>query len=457
MSPGISAGLLAAQSDQRLVELVRRGHKRAFEVLVQRYRRPLLRYCGRMGLADARAEDVLQHSLLQAWLALERGVEVRDARPWLYRIVHNTAVNHMRSSRNDLALLADASSVRVSSTPSESELERRSAVRDTLTDVAALPEMQREAILLSAVGGRSHEEVATVLGVTNGAVRGLLYRARATLRAAAAAITPQPLINWACSQGGPGPTVERLAELSAPAGAAGMTGVLLKGAAMAVTTAVLVGGAAVVPLQRQGGHRTRTTHPAARASSADPVVLTSSEAGSTASVPGAPGTGTTLSASTGVMRSLGARGAHGQAHPLHRLTGASPAGGDQRSGPADGHHSRHGAAGSDSGERQSTDQGESHETSDASRSLSRPEHSGDGAPVAAQPRTSPDESGAPADSGPSPLGADGSATPEPAPGGSVATDHSGASARAPDESAQPPPVGAPSTGAVPARTAGTPD
>jgi RNA polymerase sigma factor (sigma-70 family) len=305
MRPSISTGLLAAQSDQRLVDLVRRGHKRAFEVLVQRYRRPLLRYCGRMGLADVRAEDVLQHSLLQAWLALERGVEVRDPRPWLYRIVHNAAVNHMRSSRNDHSLLADLTSLRASSTPAESELERRSAVRDTLTDVAALPRMQREAILLSAVAGHSHDEVADVLGVTDGAVRGLLYRARATLRTAAAVFTPQPLINWACSVGAPGPAAERLAELSAPVGAAGMTGVLLKGAAAAVTTAVLVGGAAVVPLQRQAGHRTRSVPPSVRVSSTLPAVVATSEAGSPSSAPGVASTGATLSASTGVTRRLG--------------------------------------------------------------------------------------------------------------------------------------------------------
>ena len=57
--------------------------------------------------------------------------------------------------------------------------------------------MQRDAILLSAIDGRSHEEVASALGISSGAVRGLLYRARATLRSAAAAFTPGPLIGWA--------------------------------------------------------------------------------------------------------------------------------------------------------------------------------------------------------------------------------------------------------------------
>ncbi len=95
-----------------------------------------------------------------------------------------------------------------------------------------------------------------MLGVSEGAVRGLLYRARAALRAGAAVLTPQPLISWACGCiEGTTATGERLAELSAPAGAAGVTGVLLKGVAAAVTAAVLVAGAAVAPLHGHGSHR----------------------------------------------------------------------------------------------------------------------------------------------------------------------------------------------------------
>src|SRR5947208_8528356 len=99
MSPRISIRLLAGQSDERLLALVRDGHERAFEALVDRYRRPLLRYLRRaVGLSDSPAEDVVQQALLQAWLALVRGTEVRDLKPWLYRIAHNTAVNAIRGS-----------------------------------------------------------------------------------------------------------------------------------------------------------------------------------------------------------------------------------------------------------------------------------------------------------------------------------------------------------------------
>lgn len=72
MSPSVSVRLLLTQSDARLVELARAGHERAFEALVERYRRPLLGYCRRLLLPHERAEDALQQGLLQAWLCCAR-------------------------------------------------------------------------------------------------------------------------------------------------------------------------------------------------------------------------------------------------------------------------------------------------------------------------------------------------------------------------------------------------
>ena len=245
MSPRISIRLLAVQSDQRLVELARQGHERAFEVLVERYRHPLLSYGRRLLGSDARAEDVLQQSLLAAWLALERGAEVRDPRPWLYRIVHNAALNAMRAGDRDQRRLLAAAPDRHTLEP---DLGRGIAVRETLAEVAALPALQREAILLTAVGGDSHEQVASALGISHGAVRGLLYRARATLRDAAAAVIPQPLINWAAGGAGKAtPLAERVAELSSAGGGLGVSGLLLKGAALSISVGALAAGGAIVP------------------------------------------------------------------------------------------------------------------------------------------------------------------------------------------------------------------
>jgi RNA polymerase sigma factor (sigma-70 family) len=258
MSPRIPIRVFAAQSDQRLLALVREGHERAFEALVHRYRRSLLRYCRRtMRLSEERAEDALQQALVQVWIALTGGTQVRDLKPWLYRVVHNAAVNVMRSSSENVTELTDAMHARIVGA-GESNLDRKIAVHEALSDVAALPQMQRQAMFLTAVDGQTHDEVAEALGITHGAVRGLLHRARRTLRSAAAAITPQSLIQWACGgAGSSAPSTERLAELSVGGGAIGMTGVLAKGAAIAVTAGALVTGAAVVHSHRHVADRSR--------------------------------------------------------------------------------------------------------------------------------------------------------------------------------------------------------
>jgi RNA polymerase sigma-70 factor (ECF subfamily) len=256
MSPNVFTGLLMAQTDQRLFKLAGEGHERAFEIVVHRHRRALLRYCRSIGLSDSRAEDVMQQALLQAWLSLQRGCEVREPKAWLYRTVHNTAVNVMRSSREEHRPLADG--VREHVALAESEFERRLAVRDALDDVAALPQLQRSAILLTALNGSSHAEIASALGVSHGAVRGLLYRARATLRGAAAAVFPAPVIAWAGGLAGrAAPTASRLAELPGAGVSPDTGGMLLKGAVVAASAAALAAGAVIVPMQRHNVHHAK--------------------------------------------------------------------------------------------------------------------------------------------------------------------------------------------------------
>src|SRR5918992_2192313 len=95
-----SSVLLRTQSDARLVALASAGHDRAFEAIVERYRRPLLRACRRI-LPEARAEDALQQALVSAWTGLRRGDDVQQLRPWLHRIVHNAALNALRTPGYD--------------------------------------------------------------------------------------------------------------------------------------------------------------------------------------------------------------------------------------------------------------------------------------------------------------------------------------------------------------------
>src|ERR1041384_4352855 len=86
---------LRTQSDRRLVRLVREGYETAFEEIVRRYGAPLRRYAA--AIVGGHADDVTQDSFSKALLALRRDGEAEiELRPWLYRIVRNTALNDLR-------------------------------------------------------------------------------------------------------------------------------------------------------------------------------------------------------------------------------------------------------------------------------------------------------------------------------------------------------------------------
>jgi RNA polymerase sigma factor (sigma-70 family) len=219
--------LLRAQTDARLVQLAAEGHERPFEVIVERYRRPLERYCRRL-LAPAMAEDVVQQVFLAAWLALRDGTQVRCLHGWLYRIAYNAALAAAHRPEFDYAQLRDSDRC---ADAADCVLERRATVREALAALATLPDRQREALLRIAVESRSPAEVADEFGLSRNALRQLVFRARSTLRAGAVAVAPSHLVAWVASLGQAGTgavtttTSGALLKVGAAALAAGAVGV----------------------------------------------------------------------------------------------------------------------------------------------------------------------------------------------------------------------------------------
>src|SRR5262245_44934626 len=272
MTPLLTSALLRTQSDERLVLLVREGQEGAFDAIVDRYRKPLQRYCER-ALPGSRAEDVVQQVLTKAWCAIRDGTEVRSLRPWLYRIAATTILETAQAPGYDHDELKR--SLTASGEP-EAELEQQAIIRRTLAGLAALPEAQREALLRDAFEGQSRAQIADALGVSEGAVRQLLHRARATLRTAATAITPLPFVTWLAATG-PAPAAGTALEGGA-AGTIGLAGVT-KVSAIVATAGVVVSGSAAVkhhhPRHARTGHAktvaVRQHRPEVRVTHAVPV------------------------------------------------------------------------------------------------------------------------------------------------------------------------------------------
>jgi RNA polymerase sigma-70 factor (ECF subfamily) len=188
MGPRMAEVLLHAQTDEALTRLAATGHERAFALLVERYRRPLLRFAAHAG-PHARAEDVVQQTLLAAWLALNTGAEVVHVRGWLHQIARNAAAKIAHDDgpqRDGLAgLPAPHTTERI--------VDERLALDRIVDAVRSLPEAQRVALVHVAVDGRSGRDVARTLGVSEGAVRQLVRRGRQTVRAGGSDVPPSDL------------------------------------------------------------------------------------------------------------------------------------------------------------------------------------------------------------------------------------------------------------------------
>src|SRR3954471_1321732 len=239
IEPARHAGtaLLRSQTDARLVDLTRDGNERAFEAIVQRYHRPLLRYCSRI-LPAARAEDAVQQAFLSAHRSIHAGDADLNLRPWLYRIAHNASLNQLRQSGFDHEEMSEE--IDGVETPPQA-FERGERLRTVVAAVRELPDRQRNAIVLQAMEGRSYEEIADELGVSDGAVRQLLNRARNTLREAAAAVTPTGLLARIASNGGEASVAERVTQVMAGSGGGAL---LVKAGATLAVTGAIAGSAA---------------------------------------------------------------------------------------------------------------------------------------------------------------------------------------------------------------------
>ena len=344
------AALLRSQSDTRLVDLTRDGNERAFEAIVQRYRRALLRYCSRL-LTTARAEDAVQQTFLSAHRVIHAGDAELNLRPWLYRIAYNTSLNLLRQQGFDHDPVSEE--IDGVETPPQA-FERGERLREVVAAVQDLPERQRSAIVLQALEGCSYEEIARELGVSDGAVRQLLNRARSALRDAAGALTPPGLLTRVAASGaGESSVAERVAQVVTGAGGGAL--VAKTGAALVVAGA-LAGGAVTAGLPGSGERHGRDAR------------QTAAGAGSAATPPAAGARREDLALSGGR--------ANGSPAPAHVRRGAS-SGSGSRSGSED-RHSSEDRGGRHGGGSESSDDGgsRSHRGDDSGGSLGSDDHSG---------------------------------------------------------------------------------
>ena len=184
---------LSGMDDAAVMLELRSGNMAAFDLLLGKYRKPIVHFMFRMVHNQAVAEELAQEVFLRVYRSRETYRAEAKFSTWLYRIATNLGVNHARDTRHERSastVYLDQADEETGSTPDVADLtpgvesrllrdERMQAIRDF---VLALPERQRTAVLMHKYEGMDYRQIGEVLKLSESATKSLLFRAYQTLR-----------------------------------------------------------------------------------------------------------------------------------------------------------------------------------------------------------------------------------------------------------------------------------
>lgn len=184
---------VAEGGDAELMLRLKAGDLDCFEVLMNKYRRPMVHFMFRMVRNQAVAEEMAQEVFLRVYRARESYRAEAKFSTWLYRIATNLAVNHARDTKNErmaAKLQLDAPDEESGTTPDvadttptvEADLLRAERMRAIKQHVLDLPERQRMAVLMHKYQEMDYKQIGAVLKLSESATKSLLFRAYQTLR-----------------------------------------------------------------------------------------------------------------------------------------------------------------------------------------------------------------------------------------------------------------------------------
>jgi len=183
-----------APTDVQLMLDVKAGDEESFELLLRKYRTPLVNFLYRMVRNTAIAEDLAQEVFLRVYRARQEYAPSAKFTTWMFRIATNLALNSVRDNRHRKMEISMDQSVDTGEdeqralevpdrSPSvEQELVARCRAELIMKAIHSLPEKQRAAILLHKYQELDYDEIARVLECSESALKSLLFRAYETLR-----------------------------------------------------------------------------------------------------------------------------------------------------------------------------------------------------------------------------------------------------------------------------------
>jgi RNA polymerase sigma-70 factor (ECF subfamily) len=178
---------LRSLADEDVMQLVRRGDARAFEIVYERHSAAAFSLAYRMMGTRSGAEDVTQDAFLSLWRSGARYDRARGSvRTWVLGIVHNRAIDALRRATvHDRRRAGDESIEERFEAPERTDMEaaRREEAGTVRGALSTLPADQCQVIELAYFGGFTHTEIADMLDAPVGTIKGRMRLGLKKMRA----------------------------------------------------------------------------------------------------------------------------------------------------------------------------------------------------------------------------------------------------------------------------------
>lgn len=171
---------LSKLTDEQVVEIVRNKDKETYAEIIRRYQKKLLRYAGYITGDEHVGADVVQESFIKAYVNLKGFNVKRKFSSWIYRIVHNEAINSIKKNKKQISLTQEIeldSGVNL-----EDEIIKKELLRDTQYCLSRMPIIYREPLSLFYLEEKSYEEISDILRIPINTVGTRINRAKGIIK-----------------------------------------------------------------------------------------------------------------------------------------------------------------------------------------------------------------------------------------------------------------------------------
>jgi RNA polymerase sigma-70 factor (ECF subfamily) len=173
---------LQAADDEAIVRAVVGGSRDAFSIIVERHRRSVYQLCYRYVANHEDASDLAQEVFLRAFRGLSRFKGQASFRTWLYRIAVNACLNRVAVKSHAREPVEESRHADPRAPDPSAAVLREETRRRVRAAIARLPKRQRAVLLLRVYQELPHQEIASILGGSAGAVKANFFHALGNLR-----------------------------------------------------------------------------------------------------------------------------------------------------------------------------------------------------------------------------------------------------------------------------------